>query len=48
MTAAADVAISGVGQQTVTLTIKGYGVLSTTEAVAISFVTPNASVESAG
>jgi len=48
MTAGADVAISGVGQQTVTLTIKGYGVLSTTEAVAASFVTPNASVESAG
>ncbi len=48
MTAAADVAISGTGQQTVTLTIKGHGVLGTTEAVATSFVTPNSSVESAG
>jgi hypothetical protein len=48
MTAAADPAVSGAGQQTVTLTIKGHGVLSTTEAVAVSFVTPNSSVESAG
>jgi hypothetical protein len=48
MVSASDVSISGAGQQTVTLTLKGYGVLSTTEAIATSFVTPNASVTSAG
>lgn len=47
MTASADPAVSGAGQQTVTVTVRGYGVIGT-EAVATSFVTPNSAVTSAG